>query len=308
MPVQSPIAQTFSAARRRSSVSIPRFVISTPELLEPEALRRSACGRWRRARSSVRLQPDTAFGDRSRRGPSRSPPPRTPPASDLRRVGVHAREQPLVPLDDRHLRAEPPVELGQLAAGDAAADHDQARRHLVRGGRVVRSSRRRSPSSSSAGDGDEPVATTSGSYSSSCPSASTTPGRATRPSPRTSVDLLRRRATRPGRVVPVARSPSRARRRSPRGRARSRRRPACATPRAAAPARAAASSTACTRSSEHSPPTSASLDERDLDVRIEPPQRAAEMLPGGAPAQYDHARHGGELTARSAGRRRRSQR
>jgi hypothetical protein len=51
---------------------------------------------------------------------------------------VEAGDQPYVPLDDRHLRAESPVELGELAAGDASADHHQAGRHLVRGGRVAR--------------------------------------------------------------------------------------------------------------------------------------------------------------------------
>ena len=79
----------------------------------------------------------------------------------LGRVAIDARHQPVAALHDRHLGAEPPVELRQLAAGDAAAQHDQARRHLVGRGRL---SRRPGLDALQPFDGrrtgEEPVATT----------------------------------------------------------------------------------------------------------------------------------------------------
>jgi hypothetical protein len=49
----------------------------------------------------------------------------------VRRLGVDARHQPLAALDDCHLGAQPAVELGELAPCDAAAQHEQAYRHVV---------------------------------------------------------------------------------------------------------------------------------------------------------------------------------
>jgi hypothetical protein len=56
----------------------------------------------------------------------------------LGRLRVDPRHQAVAALDDRHLGTEAPVELGELAPGDASTQDDQARRHAVRRGRVSR--------------------------------------------------------------------------------------------------------------------------------------------------------------------------
>jgi hypothetical protein len=47
------------------------------------------------------------------------------------RLRVDTRHQAVAALDDGHVRSEAPVELGELAAGDASAQHDQASRYVV---------------------------------------------------------------------------------------------------------------------------------------------------------------------------------
>ena len=139
----------------------------------------------------------------------------------------------------------------------ARARRRRGRRPSPRGSRAPRasasrpgSSSTRPPSSPSTGGiaGDEPVATTSRSYSSSRPSTSTTPGRATRAVAAHERAALLLEPLQLVGVVPVARRSSRATARRPprraapvRARARGR-----ATTRARR--RAASSSSACTRS------------------------------------------------------------
>ena len=48
----------------------------------------------------------------------------------LRRVGVLLRDERVEHLDDRHLGAEAAEDRGELAADDAAAEHDEPLRHL----------------------------------------------------------------------------------------------------------------------------------------------------------------------------------
>ena len=137
MPVTSPIAQTFSAARMRSSTSIPRREISSPSGSRPSTFGLRPVATSSRSNASSRpvgeergCSPST----RSARGAEPDVDAVLPQRllDERGRVRVDTREQPRVALHERHLRADALEELRELAADRAAAEHDEARRHLER--------------------------------------------------------------------------------------------------------------------------------------------------------------------------------
>ena len=142
-PVTSPIAQTFSAARSRSSTSTPLPRDLDAELLETEPVdvsarrpvatssrsavdRRRRPARWTRISRARRARPLRA------RVEARSPPRANAPASSAPASASIARQEPR-----RCGRRSSParraaVELRELAADGAAAEDDEARGHLAR--------------------------------------------------------------------------------------------------------------------------------------------------------------------------------
>jgi hypothetical protein len=100
---------------------------------------------------------------------------------------VELREETLVRLDDPDGRPHAREELRELDAHRPAAEHDKALGNAVAqtASRLVQYSTSANPSIGGTA-GDEPVATTSASYSSSRSPTTTSPRRATRASPRTS--------------------------------------------------------------------------------------------------------------------------
>ena len=140
MPVTSPIAQTFSAARSRSSTSMPRAPIETPSCSSPRPLR-PASGRSRRAaRSASTFVPSESVKRDARRGCALDADSRADVdpllaedvGDDRARLLVHPAEQARAVLDHRHARADAGEELRKLRADRAAAQDGEALRHLVR--------------------------------------------------------------------------------------------------------------------------------------------------------------------------------
>ena len=250
MPVTSPIAHTFSAARSRSSTSIPRLADRQPERVETVQVRPPAGGdeeaveREPLAGAEYRGVPRLdglylrAHPDLHAVLPERS-------LDERRRVCVDEGQKAFRRLDERHLRADPGEELGQLAADRPAAEHEQRRR-------APRSSRSPRCSSSSrprrardrrdrrrrAGRDHEPVVGKLGLADLDEPGPDDLGVAADE------LAALLRRATRPGRSRP-ARRRRRARRTRRPGRARRRACPAPAAPLRAPRAPAASSSSAC---------------------------------------------------------------
>ena len=110
---------------------------------------------------------------------------------ERRRLGVHAGQEPLGVLDERHLRPHAREELRQLAADRPAAEDEQRARHLRRLGRlavrpVVEALDRRPGRRATSR-----WRSRAGRRAARAPSTRTSPGSATTPSPRTSAQRLR---------------------------------------------------------------------------------------------------------------------
>ena len=222
----------------------------------------------------------------SHRAGCRRRPRAGPPATSAAASGVDARQEPVVRLDERDLRAHAREELRQLAADRPAAEHDQRRRYLGRLGRfdVRPVVDRRAP-----GWAGSPA------WSRSRSRAGRTRARARRPRRRPAGSRRRhrerarsadRRATSPARSRP-ARRRGRATRRRPPGRASagsSARRPPCLRDELGRPQH---------RLRRHAGPVGAftadeaSLDQRQLGVGVEPAEGADEMLAGRPSTEND---------------------
>ena len=146
-PDASPIAQTPSPARRRSSTVTPRRVISTPSCSSPMSATlgcRPVATRRRSASSTSPPSSDTRIPlppCSTRRDAvatsTRMPSCSNRSASRAPASASSAREQVLVVLDERHLGADPPEELRELDADRSSAEHDEARRDLARPDRLA---------------------------------------------------------------------------------------------------------------------------------------------------------------------------
>ena len=180
-PETSPIAQTCSAARQRSSTSIPRGPVETPIDSRP----RSSMFACRPVATSSRSASTVEPSDSVRRTPastfSTATPVRTSISSSRKTSSTSApasswmRPSSRGPCSTTVTRE--PSRAKNCASSEPTGPPPSTAR--LSGTSCVE------VASTGGIAGRDPVATTSRSYSSSCPSTSTTPGRATRASPRT---------------------------------------------------------------------------------------------------------------------------
>ena len=196
MPATSPIAQTPSAARRRSSTVIPRRVTSTPSATQAEAVDVRAPARCDEQAGCFDRVTDRGRHARRRRGGrprrravrsgSRSPRPEAL-LQQLAGLRIELRGEPVVHLHNRHARPHAPEELRKLGAdGPASARRGSPGLRRPRPRRDSSSTARLRGHRSTGRQGTTRSRSTSSSYSSSRSPASTTPSRTTRASPRTS--------------------------------------------------------------------------------------------------------------------------
>ena len=147
MPVTSPIAQTPSAARQRSSISMPRGPGSTPTVSRPMSRvrgRRPVATTTSAPRASLPsssvddlLAALLADGDRAAAEQELDAVLLEDLAEQLADLRVLAVGEARRALHDRHAAAEPGQELRQLDRDDAAADEDGALRDLGQGRRLA---------------------------------------------------------------------------------------------------------------------------------------------------------------------------
>ena len=252
--------------------------------------RRSALAVRRASRSTLTVVGATrrprVTPSRRRRRAGAAPARPASPANGSSRASTRG-----APSSSDDLRAERRPRLRQLDADDAAAEHEQLAGHLLRRRRLAvrpRRAPRRGPGSAAsprrAGRDDDRLAAPPARRRrpSTAARRRAAPGRARASTPRSSSHgtwrVVRRSWITSSRRASTAGTSSR-------GGRWPRPRPAPASPRRAARRGAAAPSTACTRRSEHSPPTRSLLDERDREAALGQPPGGD--LAGRAGADHD---------------------